>query len=278
MGGLLTELLTTRTVVFVGYSLNDWNFRRLYKALLKDMGPYSERAYFVSPFGADEADVKELGLITLKTSGVKFLKELKKSNLGNCFIDDSSYDRVSDYHDEILYADSYAKKAVSHKQYPSVFYCWSFHDGASDACSRISNRRGAGEYSSRQYVRSQIKSYEALAEQSWNDERYWDHAYIEGYLTPLYIMLDDRPDEDGEPYPLFNTAPFYFVYGADDDLLMRTEDDFDNAVKMSNRRAPKQRRVARERLANLPAGMIMEHSPFLSGLRDENEYVEDEHA
>ena len=46
LGGLLTELLATHTLVFVGYSLSDWNFRRLYKALLKDMGQYAEAAYF----------------------------------------------------------------------------------------------------------------------------------------------------------------------------------------------------------------------------------------
>jgi hypothetical protein len=241
------------------------------------MGSYSPRAYFVSPFGADEEDEKQFGLITLKTSGVKFLRELRKANLGNCFIDDSSYDRVEDYHQEILDADLFAK-TVPHKKYPSVLYCWSFHDGARDACSRIKFRRGSGEYSSRQHVINLVNTYESLAERAWDEGRYWDHAYIEGYLTPLFIMLDDREDEDGELYGLFNSAPFYFMYGADDASLMRTQEDFRAAVEASGRRAPKQRKVARERLANLPEGMIMEHSPFLSGLRDENEYVENEHA
>lgn len=279
MGGLLTELLTTRTIVFVGYSLRDWNFRRLYKALRKDMGPYSERAYFVSPFGAEEADVEELGLIPLKTSGVKFLKELKKANLiDDCYLDDSSYDRVSEYHDSILDADAHAKRLVSHKQYPSILYCWSFHDGAREACSRIANRRGSGEYSRREYVRSQIKAYEALAEQSRRDKRFWDEAYIEGYVVPLYLMLEDRPNSDGE-FPLRDAAPHYFMYGCEGNLVMtRSVEEFDDAVRSSNRCAPNQRKVARERTAALPEGMVMEHSPFLPGLRDEDEDIEDEHA
>ena len=277
LGGLLTELLTTHTIVFIGYSLRDRNFRRLYKALLRNMGDYSERAYFVSPSGADETDIKEMGLIPLKTSSVKFLTELKKANLGDSFIDDSSYSRVALYKEEILDAEAFAK-TVSHKKYPSVLYCWAFHDGAADACSRIGIRKNSGEYSSRRYVLASIRTYEAAAERAWKEGRYWDHAYIEGYLVPLYIMLDDRPGEEGEPYGQLETAPFYLMYGADDDSLMRTEDEFRNAVEASSRRAAKQRKVAREHLANLPEDMIMFHDPFLPGLGDENEYAENEHS
>lgn len=276
LGGLLTELLTTRTIVFIGYSLKDWNFRRLYKQLRKDMGDYSERAYFVSPFGADEADVKGLGLVPLQTSGVKFLRELKKANLGSCFLDDSSYDRVALYKDEIVEAEALAK-TVPHKKYPAVLYCWSFHDGARDACSRIAIRKGSGEYSSRHYVRARLKTYEAAAERAWKQGRYWDHAYIEGYLAPLYIMIDDQPDpEEGDAYALFENAPFYFMYGSDSD--MRTEEEFHDAVLASTRRAPKPRMAARHALRNLPEDMIMFHDPFIQGLGDENEYAEDEHS
>jgi SIR2-like domain/4-hydroxyphenylacetate 3-hydroxylase N terminal len=151
LGGLLTELLATRTLVFIGYSLRDWNFRRLYSALRKDMGSYSEKAYFVSPFGADEDDEKEFDLVILKTSGVRFLRDLKLANLGSCFIEDSTYDRIAEYYDEICVAEQLAK-TVPHKKYPSVLYCWSFHDGARDACRRIQLRRPSGEYSSRQHV------------------------------------------------------------------------------------------------------------------------------
>jgi SIR2-like domain len=207
LGGLLTELLATRTLVFIGYSLRDWNFRRLYSALRKDMGSYSEKAYFVSPFGADEDDEKEFDLVTLKTSGVRFLRDLKLANLGSCFIEDSSYDRIAEYYDEICVAEQLAK-TVPHKKYPSVLYCWSFHDGARDACRRIQLRRPSGEYSSRQHVENLITTYEMLADNAFDEERYWDYAYIEGYLIPLYIMHDDRGNDDGELAGLLEKAPY----------------------------------------------------------------------
>jgi hypothetical protein len=89
MGTFLRNFLATRTVVFVGYSLRDWNFRRLYGALLEDMKDYAPRAYFVSPFGVDPDDEKRFRLRVLKTSGVKFLRELKYANYSTCFIKDS---------------------------------------------------------------------------------------------------------------------------------------------------------------------------------------------
>lgn len=277
MGGLLTELLATRTVVFIGYSLTDWNFRRLYRELRKDMGQYTGRVYFVSPFGASPEDEEGFGFTTLKTSGVKFLKELKRENLGNCNIDDSSYERVAEYHAEILDADTFAR-TVPHRKYPSVIYCWSFHDGARDAGRRIELRRGSGEYSSRSHVVRLVKLYESLAEAAWDNDRFREHAYIEGYLAPLYIMLDDRPDESGNCHGILKTVPYYFMYGADDDSLMRSQEEFRDAVKASARRAPKQRKAARERLGDLPDDMVLEHPPFLTGLRDENIYAVNEHA
>jgi hypothetical protein len=66
------------------------------------------------------------------------------------------------------------------------------------------------------------------------------------------------------------------MYRSDGNI--RTVEDFRVAVEASTRRAPAQRKVARERLANVPADMIRQHAPFLPGLPDENLYVENEHA
>ena len=274
MGGLLTELLATRTVIFVGYSLRDWNFRRLYSELRRDMGRFSERAYFVSPFGADSSDAEEFDLITLQTSGIKFLRELKKANIGACNIPDLSYDRVATFHEAILAANAFAK-TVPHKKYPSVIYCWSFHDGARDAGRRIELRRASGEYSSRAHVRNLIKTYELMKERAFNERRFGDYAYIEGYLAPLYVMINDDVGEGEEQIDLLETEPHYFMYGADSP--MRTQEEFRDAVKASVRRAPKQRKAARERLADLPADMVLEHGPFLPGLTALNQYAENEH-
>lgn len=272
MGTFLKNFLITKTVVFVGYSLRDWNFRRLYGDLLQDMGEYAPRAYFVSPFDVDPDDQQRFRLKPLKTSGVKFLRDLKHANYSVCFINDSSYDRVHSYLLDINKADAVAK-SVSHKEYPSVVYCWAFHDGVRDACCRILIRRTSGEYSSRQFVWDRINTYEMLADNASNDQRYWDEAYIAGYLVPLMIMVDDNEAATGTN--ILKSASRYFVYGNDNNL--QTADDFRAAIELSRRRAPKERKVARKIAEGIPVGMVLEHEPFLPGLPTENDPIPNEH-
>jgi hypothetical protein len=273
MGGLVRTLLSTKTVVFIGYSLRDWNFRRLYEALLEDMDAFAPRAYFVSPFGADPADEERFRLTTLKTSGVRFIRDLKQANYGQCFIKDSNYARVSMYQAAISRATANATK-VSHKEYPAVIYCWFFHDGARDACFRIWSRGASGEYSSRAYLTRVIDNYMRLAEEAQREERFWDNAYIEGYLTPFYVMLDDFEDQWDTVGSMLDKSSHYFIYGSDGSL--RTEEEFRTALEQSRRRTPRQRAIAREITKNLPEGIISMHEPFLPGIPDENEYLRDE--
>lgn len=276
LGTLLKHLLATKTVVFVGYSLRDWNFRSIYSTLLEDLKDYAPRAYFVSPFGVDEKDQEQFHLRELKTSGVKFLRELKKINYGTCFINDKSYKRVQEYLLDINRAEPIAKE-VPHKDYPAVLYTWAFHDGARDACTRILIRRTSGEYSSRQFVWDRISTYEQLAENAWAEERYWDEAYISGYLVPLMIMIDDdetRHQAGGKT--ILDSAARYYLPNCTDETL-QTADDFREALELSRRRSPATRKVARKMAETIPVGMIIEHGPFLPGLPTENELIPNEH-
>lgn len=252
LGSLLKQLLSTKTVIFIGYSLRDWNFRRLYQALRDDMNDYAPRAYIVSPF---ELPAKEddFGLQHIKTSGIHFLRELKREMFGHCFLPDDSYDRLAALHDEVFDADQVAK-AVNHKDYPAVIYCWSYHDGMKDACFRIANRRGSGEYSDRHHVQGMARKYQEMAERAYEQERFYDTAYIEGYLNCLMVLMDD----EDEFFPL---VPRYFVYGSDDDIM--TPESFHEALKHSRRRAPKERAKAKAVSAKLPSGMVITHDPYL---------------
>lgn len=277
LGGLLRNMLATTTVVFIGYSLQDWNFRWIYDALLSDMKDFAPRAYFVSPFGISTEDAERYRLKVIQTSGVNFLKQLKEANYGGCFVRDESYDRVSSYYDEIFDAEEFAK-TVSHTEFPTVIFCWSFHDGARDACARIGLRRRSGEYSSRQYLLSRISTYERLAEIAREESRYWDDSYIEGYLCPLYIMLDDEEHDDSSEYSMLESCPRYFAYSADDDNPLHTSEQFMQAMEDGRRRATKQRMAARKLADGIPSGMIVTHEPFLPGLADENPPLENEHA
>jgi len=257
MGGLLRQMLATRTVVFIGYSLRDWNFRRLYSALRADMADFAPKAYLVTPFG-DDGQVDEFGLTVIKTSGVHFLKQLKAAMVGPCFIDDSVYDKVEQLFDLMDEADQFAK-TLSHKKYPALIHCWAYHDGMRDACFRILHRRPTGEYSDRHHVAAMLKNYDGLFDRACEDGRFTDAAYIDGYTNGLFALMSDEEES------MLAHVPLYFIYGADSD--MRSKEDLLEALEHSRRRAPKPRKEARTFADAIPEGMVRSHAPFLSHAR-----------
>jgi hypothetical protein len=255
LGAHVRQLLSTKTVVFIGYSLSDWNFQRLFTALRQDMGRFAPKAYFVSPFPSENA--KKFGLSELKTSGVNFLRKLKSEIASSCFIDDTKYDEVAQLQDLAYEADEIAK-GVSHKDYPSIIFCWSYHDGLTDACFRILQRRMSGEYSNRHRVQFLARTYSEAADKAYDAGRYTDSAYLEGYANALILLLGTDQDE------VLAQMPLYFMFGADSS--MRTEPEFSASVLQSRRRAPRERKFARAAVKDLGENMVLEHSRILVDL------------
>lgn len=255
LGAHVRALLSSRTVVFVGYSLTDWNFVRLYGALLDDMGKFAPAAYFVSPHVSTEAAA--LGLTQLKTTGMKFVSELKASLIDDCIIPDDGYELIAKLEAKAWEADEHAK-GISHADFPAVIFCWSYLDGLTDACFRIRTRRGSGEYSDLHRVQWLAHKYVAGAEKARTAGRFEDCAYMEGYANALVALLSSSDESTLE------LVPTYFVYGSDDDIT--SEEEFQVALEQSRRRAPKQRAFARNVVRDLPADMVLEHSRLLRDL------------
>lgn len=271
MGAFLKSFLATRTVVYVGYSLTDWNFKRLHEALMQDLKAFAPRAYVVSPFADSERN--ELGMHVLKTSGTQFLRQLKASLVGHCNIGDDAFVNVARFEAEIQAATALALSAP-HKKYPAVLYSWAYCDGARDMCNRILYRQDFGEFSNRHHVEHLFRLYSDAQEQAWESERYDTCAYLDACVSCLLLLLDDdwgyravtESNPDHGPR-MIDCTPRYLVFGASTDML--TEADFREALKQSNRRAPKVRKAAREALADLPEEMTLRMDPFKVMLRVE---------
>lgn len=255
LGAHVNRLLSTKTIIFVGYSLNDWNFGRIYETLRKDMGKFAPKAYFVSPYGSNRAE--ELGLVSIRTSGTKFVRELKRRLGTHCVIPDEKYEEIERLQAYVRAADAIAKE-VPFTKFPSVVYCWNYHDGVMDACFRILQRRGSGEYSSRQHVRNLLETYDSGADRAYSRGHYSDCAYMTGYSDAMLLLLTTEEDQ------MLETMPFFFLYAGETDL--RTTEDFRSDLERSRRKAPKERAVARRMVANLPEGMVLEHNGVLSDL------------
>lgn len=254
LGARVRDLLAGKVVVFVGYSMTDWNFQRLYAALRADMGKFAPAAYVVSP---DDGRTAERSALThLRTSGVKFIRELKYALEDDCLIPDERYDELGAIESRALRADEIAKD-IPHQQYPSVLYCWMYLEGVTDACFRIQFRRGSGEYSDVHRVQILARRYLVAANQAEGRGRFHDAAYMQGYANVLLtFIIEEASDADAFPY--------FFVYGSDEDLT--DPDKFRTAIDQSRRRAPRQRAHARRMLGDLPSDMILTHDRTLPDL------------
>ena len=292
LGSHVRSLLASKTVVFVGYSLTDWNFRRLYDALRADMGKFTPRAFVVSPFDAPEADT--LGLVHIRTSGVQFVRELKRSLHGDCILPDDIYELIERIQKRAERADEIAKD-INPQEYPAVIYTWFYSDAVLDSCFRILQRRGSGEYSDAHRVQWLARKYAAAAERATARGNFADAAYLEGYTNVLIALLapwlaledsrgetlannepliepadsplsaeDATPDELDEYDVCYENFPHFFLPGIEIDL--NGPEEFQSGLDESRKKAPRQRMKAREIVATLPPGMVLEHPRDLPDL------------
>lgn len=263
MGAFLRNFLATRTVVYVGYSLTDWNVKRLHSALMDDLQGFAPRSYVVSPFA--EGEVNELGMHQLKTSGTQFLRQLKSALIGHCNIGDEAFEAVRQFEAEIQNATELALSAP-HKRYPAVVYSWAYCDGARDMCNRVLYRQHTGEFSDRHHVEHLFRKYTKAQDAAEAAHNYSTYAYLDACVNVLLLLLDDDWGHEqmykDEPTAerMLDGTPRYFVYGATSPML--TEADFREALAQSTRRSPKVRRAARADLGDLPDDMTLRMDPF----------------
>lgn len=84
---LVKTLLSNKNVLFLGYSLNDSDFRRQYDELKDILGDYMPKSYAVVNNAStyDEAYWNDKGLTIIKADATEFLRSLKNSFLGQIF-------------------------------------------------------------------------------------------------------------------------------------------------------------------------------------------------
>lgn len=251
IGGSLRQLLATMTVVFIGYSLRDWNFREIYTALLDDLGELAPRRYLVSPFPGENTG--DFSLLHVCTSGTRFLRDLKAALVGDCFFDDSLYEHMEALRERVWEAYMFASE-LNASEYPLVVHCWSYQCGLLDVCDRVRRLRSSGEYSDRQHVIGLFRLYEELFDAAIDDGRFWDAAYIDGYMKGLFVIAGRSAD-------IMDRTPLYLCFGSDSPMRQRRslivalnkgksldEGAWEEALELSQ---------------GIPDGMVLPHMPFL---------------
>jgi hypothetical protein len=145
-----------------------------------------------------------------------------------------------------------AFKVAAH---PEVIYCASYQDGLIHAFERIISRVRSGEYSHQCEVAHRLKKYDSIRAENLRAGRYFDVAYIEGYMNGLvYLLADDEARAH---------LPFYFVSGASDQPM--TLPQYKRLLKTSadlhKRAMAHAERMVREKLG---PDDELHHTPFLT--------------
>ncbi|MBY5351189.1 SIR2 family protein [Rhizobium leguminosarum] len=255
LGAYLKTLLTTKTIIYIGYSLRDSNYLSIIKSLRKIMGKFSRSAYFVSPsIDHDYLKSTNLSLIPIETDGSFFLEQLRiHINRKLCdhhqIIDDERFDFCEEFLLYVNEAHHHAADVFIETRKPIMTLVLSYQDGLQDALMRIKDTRSGGEYFNSERVRYLIHAYEKKVEVYVSESNYWDACYCRGYQNGLILLL--ATGEDGTP-------PLVDLCFADN------INSLPKALRMARKRIPGAVLNEIEKLTEgVGTGLVPEHLPYV---------------
>jgi hypothetical protein len=254
LGAYLKTLLTTKTIIYIGYSLRDKNYLSLVKSLNKLLGGFSRTSYFVSPsVDLDYLRSIDLKLVPIETDGSFFLEQMRKHiNEYVCehqkIISEESFDFCAEFLGYINAVHNETADMFMARRKPLMILALTYQDGLQDALMRIKDRRSTGEYYNARRLDFLIGAYQQKYEDFVSQANYCDASYCRGYQNGLILLATG-----GEATPPLVDVCF-------DDAI----DTVSKAARFAIKRIPPDvlqyiKRVA----AKLPAGHLPEHMPYL---------------
>jgi NAD-dependent SIR2 family protein deacetylase len=254
LGAYLKTLLSTKTIIYVGYSLRDKNYLSLVKSLNKLLGNLSRTSYFVSPqIDLNHLNSTGLKLIPIQTDGSFFLEEMRnhlnnQNENSHSIVPEENFDHCEQFlfHVNEIH-DSTADLFLSTKK-KLLILALSYQDGLQDALMRIKDRRSTGEYYNPQRLGSLIHGYEHKIEAYISESNFFDATYCRGYQNGL-LMLASGKDEIP---PLVDVC------------FDESIDTVAKAARLANKRIPVAAREQIDRISErLPLGHLPEHMPYV---------------
>lgn len=262
LGGFLRTTLATKTVVFIGYSLRDWNILQIYRELTDDLGISTPKAYTVSPNAARTHELKHVEPIA--TSGSNFLRSLKQEMFQGGFFPDSIYDDMQQMLEEVHRLDPRnSENRLDHQTYPMIIYSWAYNDGLRDALDRALRLRNSGEYSSKATVHKKLHTYDVLIENALGEGLYFDAAYLFGYWDGLSLPFRTQEPVEGVEDGIQTTEEglsFVPIFQYESEHVIGTLEDLKEYLQLEFDVPDDQLDYARNKLKDTPNDFIIRHS------------------
>jgi hypothetical protein len=207
IGSTLKLALATKTIVFVGYSLRDTDFVRLWKLVHNELGDIIPTAYWVTLDPTSISGRIPKGLNVIQTDATFFLREIKRCLIEReVMIPDENWGNLLVLREVIRCEHALLHKHYQLDRHPEMLFSAFYQDGVEHACGAIIHGAVGGKASHHCYIRQLLETYTQLQEERRRHRNYGDVAYIEGYMNGiLYPALTKSNPEIFPKYYLFGT-------------------------------------------------------------------------
>jgi hypothetical protein len=256
IGSYLRVLLATKTIVYCGYAFNDPDFLEIHEILTKEMNEILPHAYMVTLDKHISEKIGSFRITPILTDATFFLHSLKEKLIADEIINSPEiYRDVIEQLAVLRNIHTNVMHTYDIKRNPSIIYTYSYQDGLLDALERGLTKHGTGEYLCQVFIENNISNYLNIMKKKEKERKYWDVAYIEGYIRGLMYFIT--------PKSLRSQIPYFYIMGRNEmifdkerfDKLLKNEKSYDAKVYRSAVKLYQKRFTGED--------IIPEHTPFL---------------
>jgi NAD-dependent SIR2 family protein deacetylase len=256
IGSVLKVLLSSRTVVFVGYSFQDEDFRRVYRLLNREVKQLLPSAYVVTLDENAKATLASMrvNITPIITDATFFLATLKAQLVKRKLMLpderyrglETAYENVTEAHHNILGIDA--------RCHPENIYALVYQDGLMHGLEDVIGSEKSGRFSDGHMLMQMIRTYELLKKKYLAAGNYWEVAYIEGFMNGLVYLLSSNKKTP--------KLPLYYLFGTGDITNLR---DYRKLARHARNLHKSAYSFAVRVVANRihTEGVSLHHTPFL---------------
>jgi hypothetical protein len=214
-----------------------------------------KKSYIITLDESKDKKWKELGLEPIYTAGSYFLKILThKLEIKGCKISDNIISGVEKELETVRIEHMKLAKNVKLRKQAEAIYCLCYQDGVIHAFEHFLQHVNYGESLCKKKIHEVLKVYAATLKEKRREKRWYDVAYIEGYMNGhFYVLLNEDEIE---------VFPHYFDLGKN--LEMKTYAEYRRSLRNEEGRKKSVTEYAVNFVKKLPNDYIMfHHTPFL---------------
>ncbi|MBQ3511168.1 MAG: SIR2 family protein [Bacilli bacterium] len=206
IGGKVKELLSRKTVVFIGYSLEDEDFRKIWQFIDDKLGELKPHFYVVTPDVRMKEKLKDKNVTVINTLGSNFIKAIRRQLIEDKYMlnPEILYNVVDSMLSLVLRVHRDTNDMMHEAKNSLLVYTLAFQDGIIHSLKRILSRESSGEYLNPDFLFNSIRTYYKFFNDYNRTGDFFNSAYLIGYALAmdcvcyLYdcISNDKKPEED----------------------------------------------------------------------------------